>query len=542
MAVLQISKIQVRRGQKSQAGIPTLSAGEFAWAVDAQELYIGNGSVSEGAPFVGNTRLLTELDASNIFKLAGTYGYEGNTSATIITGPDANSPVSRTLQDKLDDYVSLADFGAVGDGVTNDTSALQRAIDQIYLNSDKAIPSARKKLRFPAGTYLITGTIYVPSYATLDGEGIDRTIIKQSTTGTAIFQTVDFTSTPSSKVVFPSIQSTTQPRNVCVSGMTLQYDQSTKQGTGALVNVDCAVDMVIEKCKFLGLAANPTNDSQEAIQIRGQGATTTRGLKIKNCVFKNISVGVASDYDVSNIEIDSNQFDGLESGVLFGLNLLGVSPSITGPVKVDITNNTFDNVYKFAIWGGYNTGEIPTYITSQNNKFFNCGNDGSLDLEENQQFPVVVFQAPGSKSVGDQFSRTEANLSGVTGQIVPEIFGHVSYFQPLSARSITLPVQSFPTTIAVVPKVVEAEVKVVLDYVARQPDLNVTRVGQVQVMTNRTTATWVESFQYDGATTLTGDLQFTASLNTLTQTLTVGVTNPTGSVDTNFTYQYNLLY
>ena len=52
MAVVQISKIQVRRGLSNQTGIPQLSGGEFAWAIDAQELYIGNGAVSEGAPYV----------------------------------------------------------------------------------------------------------------------------------------------------------------------------------------------------------------------------------------------------------------------------------------------------------------------------------------------------------------------------------------------------------------------------------------------------------------------------------------------------------
>ena len=43
MAVVQISKIQVRRGRKNgESGIPQLSSGEFAWAVDSQELFIGN--------------------------------------------------------------------------------------------------------------------------------------------------------------------------------------------------------------------------------------------------------------------------------------------------------------------------------------------------------------------------------------------------------------------------------------------------------------------------------------------------------------------
>ena len=68
MAVVQISRIQVRRGRKNSAtSIPQLASGEMGWAVDTQELFIGNGAVSEGAPDVGNTKILTEAD--NIFDL-----------------------------------------------------------------------------------------------------------------------------------------------------------------------------------------------------------------------------------------------------------------------------------------------------------------------------------------------------------------------------------------------------------------------------------------------------------------------------------------
>ena len=60
MAVVQISRIQVRRGRALQGtGIPdNLASGEFAWAMDTQELYIGNGSVAEGAPAVGKTKII----------------------------------------------------------------------------------------------------------------------------------------------------------------------------------------------------------------------------------------------------------------------------------------------------------------------------------------------------------------------------------------------------------------------------------------------------------------------------------------------------
>ena len=42
MAVVQISRIQIRRGQKNQGtGLPQLSSGELGWAIDTQEMFVG---------------------------------------------------------------------------------------------------------------------------------------------------------------------------------------------------------------------------------------------------------------------------------------------------------------------------------------------------------------------------------------------------------------------------------------------------------------------------------------------------------------------
>ena len=71
MAVVQISRIQVRRGQKNAgAGLPQLSSGELGWAIDSRELYIGNGSVAEGAPSVGNTKILPSLMISLVLQIS----------------------------------------------------------------------------------------------------------------------------------------------------------------------------------------------------------------------------------------------------------------------------------------------------------------------------------------------------------------------------------------------------------------------------------------------------------------------------------------
>ena len=109
MPVVQISRIQHRRGIATD--LPQLAAGELGWAVDEQKLYIGNGTVADGAPAVGNTEIPT--GTSGLFSASTNYVYQGylGTATPIVTGDGVD--ISRTLQARLDETVSVKAFGAV---------------------------------------------------------------------------------------------------------------------------------------------------------------------------------------------------------------------------------------------------------------------------------------------------------------------------------------------------------------------------------------------------------------------------------------------
>lgn len=74
----------------------------------------------------------------------------GDANAILYTA-SGTSTVERTAQEKLDEWKSVKDFGAVGDGSTDDTTALQTAITRAAADGFD--------LLFPDGTYKVTSTL-----------------------------------------------------------------------------------------------------------------------------------------------------------------------------------------------------------------------------------------------------------------------------------------------------------------------------------------------------------------------------------------------
>jgi hypothetical protein len=112
-------------------------------------------------------------DNNNPAKGDALIGFRQSNSSGNLTGA-----VGRTVHQKLQDYVSVTDFGAKGDGVTDDTAAIQAAIDAFKPTSVGAegLPNQSKYIYIPEGVYIITAPIKIYSGINLYGDGAASTL------------------------------------------------------------------------------------------------------------------------------------------------------------------------------------------------------------------------------------------------------------------------------------------------------------------------------------------------------------------------------
>lgn len=424
MAVVSLSRIQVRRGRKNQgSGLPQLASGEFGWAIDSQELYIGNGAVSEGAPAVGNTKILTDKD--NIFDFVSDYVYKrGITNDGIVvypvqTGPSESQIVSRTLQERLDDVANLKNFGA--ESGTDITEKLQRALDQLYLRNPLTV-SNREILVISPGEYTISSTVYIPPYVTILGAGVDKTIINVTSTGDA-FVTVSSERTIGeqyqniTEILNGNITTNNQPNNIEIAGLTIKITDNT-----TALNLLTCKNSLFQDIKIEG--TGNTHASSVGINLRNVSAdivnsAITQSNEFVRVRIKDLHTAAESDYYIRDNLWKDCEFENLEYGIRFGVN--SVNPNTT-PQNNRIQDSIFKTISRQAI-------HIANGIrnSSYQNRFFNVGNDRLSN--KIPVTPVIQFDNVNNITNQDWFERTYE-----VGLIDP-LFVGADYFPEISSDS-----------------------------------------------------------------------------------------------------------
>lgn len=393
MAVQQISRIQHRRGLLIDLPIP-LNDAEFGWAEDVRELYIG-----EGPFFGGNSQILTENSPASL----PPYTYISNTGFDAITGfdpfgdeftPNANFPIIRSYQQKFDDFVSVKDYGAVGDfdvdslTGTDDTAAILRAILDIY---DQTIGSSTlskfRALYFPAGTYLVTRFIPLYPFCTLFGDGKTKTKIFLDTVTNSPL--IDFRNRAVARAVDSLGQTgndigvdlgggaaTFIPQNIVVRGISFESNtvQTETFNNKDIVRIEKVNNVRFDDCGFAGTWTGAdafVGGSRGVVILRREDPDAARipqNISFLNCSFKKTAFAFNMVEDARNIYVFNSTFETHHIAIKLGLNpvfdIPAPAPTSVGVISLfrishcRFANNIANSAFNVRTLG---RGNISTY-------------------------------------------------------------------------------------------------------------------------------------------------------------------------------------
>jgi len=457
VAILQISRITARKGLVEDLPQP-LAGAELGWATDERRLFIGNGPLEDGAPVVGNTEILTEF--SDILSFAGQYTYKGEAAGyTAQTGVTSGSPVSQSIQSRLDSYAVITDFGATGDGQTDDTAAINRALFQLYCV--QANSQIRRSLFFPAGNYIITDSILIPPFACLYGEGSNssildfqvqnwaantayaqgvlvyyvpgsayyRSLVSVPATGVAITNPVYWTAESLPSYVTQTADSLQQtgvniatngaiaPTNIEITSIGIRTNQLN---TGMLIDKaqQCSFTLMTMTGPLLTGDLNVSVDDTRAVDWLSTPSLPCTQINFDNCKFSGFTYGINTDQQIRGATVSNSDFDTLYQGAVLG----GASPSNGGATGVKFISNSFDNIYEQGLV--FNNVSLNS---SGYNIFYDVGNH--FNGTTLPSTAVITIDAINNVSVGDMFQRTTV-YSGTFPRI--QLYNSVTQTVPAS--------------------------------------------------------------------------------------------------------------
>ncbi len=315
---------------------------------------LGFGSNGNPASSI-NTLAAIDAAVTTVQTLAGAAPGSSAGISHIASGTGA---VATTVQTKLRETVSVKDFGAVGDGVTDDTAAIQACLD--------AAPSG-SAIYFPRGKYVVSSTL------------------------------------------------STGNKTLLICGDGYRASVGAYFGTASLANKDLYDGTVIFSSVSSGVAFDLNPTSSWAIHLRdmaivGPGSGTSTGIRARSAQVGNtlvgcvwVNVGVFNFYDGVDLQAVLN-------GNFTRLRVVGISNyglAIRAYSAVGSNNNTFTDletyftstyaVYVYDCAGNRFFGPlIQNTPDGQYGIFF----DGSAPNNNNDNLIVNPWMEHGSGSAG----------------------------------------------------------------------------------------------------------------------------------------------
>ena len=369
MAIDIISRIQNRRGL--YADLPAeLAEGEIGFCLDTRQVFIGN------SPGYGmNTQILTEYSQND----------EIITTTYQNSGSNLTAAIPRTLQSKLNDIVSIKDFGAKGDGVTDDAPAINAAIAQLLQGYPQS-GNLAVTLYFPPGTYMISSEILLYPYITIQGAGVNCTSINAAPGSDLLwmFETADSLGQTGANI---GLNGATLPLQIGISDININTN-GTNITAIKLVRYQ---HFKIFNCFITGGWNNSlAPDSESGIWLASIGnVNTSTDFRMHNTSINGFSNGVFCQDPVSDTRISFSKISECYRGVN------SYPANYSGPVSVNVSHSIFSNIKD---WGLYNSSSNP--FVSIGNNYNNVGNGTTVKS--------IFWEVSSQKniSIGDSFGYT----------------------------------------------------------------------------------------------------------------------------------------
>lgn len=310
-------------------------------------LYEQGYQVNAGAFTVGATYLITAIGTTDFTAIGAAANVTG--IHFIATGPGAGTGTakfSRYISARLQDTVTVKDFGAVGNGVADDTVAIQAALN-----------SGAGAVYIPSGTYRVS-TLSARANTLIYGNG-NSSVLAATGTGNIL--------------VITGVSGGTQITNVQVRNIKFQGLNNMAAGPlGCGVIVLHAQNIMVDSCYFDSFGPGPTDASSggaalcfyvNCVDVTASNNTVVNGTGYLNGT--DIAVYSAGGYAI----IDGNRVYSTNSNGIY-------TNAATKTGRIIITNNISQNHTRHGITPVYagTTEKIDTIIA--NNICQNCDSTG----------------------------------------------------------------------------------------------------------------------------------------------------------------------